>query len=188
MSRVLPSMRSDNFAQDSNILLPNLVLLYNYYHLLTRLLTPSRALFTDHLVDLSKRLSYLSTALTQSCLASFEHLPTFSAVLCAQDLKEYGLALDELSEDLGYLGLQEGGKRDALDVLQRGLWDQDGKQVIVEMVKEQVMGRLREALGYAAEAEAEEGDGGETERQARRVQHRAEELGERLEKMRNKIA
>lgn len=117
MSRILPSMRSDNFAQDSNILLHNLVLMYNYYHLLTRLLTPTRALFTDQLLDLSKRLSYLSTALTKACLTSFEHLPTFSAVLCSQDLKEYGLALDELSEDLGYLGLQQGEKRDAVDVV-----------------------------------------------------------------------
>ena len=53
------------------------------------------------------------------------------------------------------------------------------------------MGRLREALGYATEAEAEEGEGkaGEDiERQARRVQHMADELSERLEKMRNKIA
>jgi hypothetical protein len=56
-------MRSDNFAQDSNILLPNLVLMYNYYHLLTNLLIPSRVLFTDQLLDLSKRLSYLSTSL-----------------------------------------------------------------------------------------------------------------------------
>jgi hypothetical protein len=105
VSRILPSMRSDNFAQDSNILLQNLVLMHNYFHLLTNLLLPSKGLFTDQLLDLSKRLSYLSNALTQACLASFEQLPTFSAVLCSQDLKEYGLALDELSEDLSYRGL-----------------------------------------------------------------------------------
>lgn len=65
-------MRSDNFAQDSNILLPNLVLMYNYYHLLTNLLLPTRVLFTDQILDLSKRLSYLSTSLAQACLASLE--------------------------------------------------------------------------------------------------------------------
>jgi hypothetical protein len=65
-------MRSDNFAQDSNILLPNLVLMYNYYHLLTNLLLPTRVLFTDQILDLSNRLSYLSTSLAQACLASLE--------------------------------------------------------------------------------------------------------------------
>ena len=56
-------MRSDNFSQDSNILLPNLVLMYNYYHLFNNLLFPKRVLFTDQLLDLSKRLSYISTSL-----------------------------------------------------------------------------------------------------------------------------
>ena len=128
----------------------------------------------------------------------FDKKPTFSAVLCAQDLNEYGEALDELLEDFSYSLTQfdnsSNSRGDVLGVVQRGLWDEDTKQVIVEMVKEQVMARLRETLGFASDAEInevenrEDLDEGEIEKLKKKIHHLENDLTERLEKLRKKIA
>ena len=128
---------------------------------------------------------------------SFDHKPTFAEVLCAQDLKEYGQALDELLEDLNYNTTVEAvhsTAQDTLGLVQKSMWDEDTKQVIVEQVREHVMGRLRETLGFAVEGEimeieAREGlSEEEGERLSRRVHHIEDDLTERLEKLRKKIA
>ena len=62
--RILPSIKIQNFAKDTNMLSANLVHLYNYYDNLFHLLSSfGKDLFVDSLTEIKKRLDYLSTQL-----------------------------------------------------------------------------------------------------------------------------
>jgi len=72
ITRILPTLRIQNFFKDTNMLAANLVYLYNYYDTLNHLmLSNGKDLFSDQLMEVKKRLDYLSTALKIAAVQVF---------------------------------------------------------------------------------------------------------------------
>lgn len=73
ITRILSTLRIQNFYQDTNMLAANLVYLYNYYDTLGHvMLFFGNETFADLLQEVKKRVDYLSTAIKQAAVYMFK--------------------------------------------------------------------------------------------------------------------
>ena len=133
---------------------------------------------------LNDRLAFVEQALKGEGVRRLKERAAYEELVCTElGLARFAELTEELIEDIEFdVRLSEGDKRSVIKSLREGMTNKDTAMLLAEVIKEEVLSELRDALDAAVAREQEvalkqeEGD-----KALKRVRHKEFELVERLQ-------
>ena len=150
ITRVIPSISTLRTMTEEQTILPtNLVLLYNYFDTLkSPKIIPAdmqKKELKDEMELIQERVDELVQSLKAQAYSGIQQQLLYNKLICSEDFDSFKQNLDEFEEDLDYEEIK-------MHFLQ-GINDKNMHQLIVELVKQEILTELKRLLGELIEDE-----------------------------------